>query len=115
MGKIESSPCSLDRIICMFIFFFDVKEKTNQKKKPPPSIIAIPGIRLPERIFYCDYNGGNFNFRRLVTFLFFNILDLFTEKKNKEILVFSKNVCYNTIAKQIEYRKSEEIFDSTRE
>ena len=43
----------------MFIFFFAVKEKTNQKK-PSPSIFAILNIRLSTAIVNCKNNGGIF-------------------------------------------------------
>ncbi len=44
----------------MFIFFFGSKEKTNQKKKLPPSIYAIQNVRLPAAVFDCVNNGGIF-------------------------------------------------------
>ena len=54
----------------MFIFFFDSKEKKNQKKKLPPSISAIPNSFLPATIFDCENNGGKYEKRRLITIVF---------------------------------------------
>ncbi len=70
----------------MFIFFFDSKEKRNQKKNLPPSISAIPNSYLPATIFNCVNNGGRFTARRLMTNNYhFNIKDADKTMHNSKI------------------------------
>ena len=66
---VVTKRCLELKFFYMFIFFFDSKEKTNQKKKLPPGISAIPNLRRLITVENCENKGGFFSFRLSITIL----------------------------------------------